>query len=285
MTLAVVWKIEDRLMAAADTRIIKSAGNVLTEHGPKLLPVNVVCRQCPPEGGRFDREVYRASVGFAYSGATLTALAAHALCNTLLSNLNAPPGAPLPSLRDIADFFAGVSAQYIREIGQRSGLNGLFAAILFGFCPSQRSFRAFSLRPNFDDGVHVLVTEHALSDIAVGGSCDASCVVIGSSPRQLADAIDADLALRKEWGLEHPATVRDVPKRELRRLIDRGSDDAVGGSVQLAWATPSEFKVVSNMEPLAAEAASGRKVGFFVLGFDTFDLQRVGSYLVGVDGL
>src|SRR6478752_8831702 len=45
MTLVAVWKAEGRLMAVADTRIARSAGNVLTEHGPKLLPITVVCRQ------------------------------------------------------------------------------------------------------------------------------------------------------------------------------------------------------------------------------------------------
>ncbi len=67
MTLVVVWKAEDRLMAVADTRIVRSAGNVLTEHGPKLLPITVACKQ-PGPSGFFDKEVYRTDVGFAYSG-------------------------------------------------------------------------------------------------------------------------------------------------------------------------------------------------------------------------
>ena len=59
-------------MAVADTRIVRSPGNVLTEHGPKLLPLVVVCKQ-PGASGFFDREAYRAEIGFAYSGSTLSA--------------------------------------------------------------------------------------------------------------------------------------------------------------------------------------------------------------------
>jgi hypothetical protein len=85
MTLVAVWRADDRFMAIADTRIIRAPGNVLTEHGPKLLPLTIVCKQ-PGPAGFFNNEAHRATVGFAYSGATLSALAAHALANTLLSN-------------------------------------------------------------------------------------------------------------------------------------------------------------------------------------------------------
>jgi hypothetical protein len=72
MTLVAVWRTDNRLMAIADTRIIRAPGNVLTEHGPKLLSITISCRQ-PGPAGFFDNEVYRANIGFAYSGATLSA--------------------------------------------------------------------------------------------------------------------------------------------------------------------------------------------------------------------
>jgi|GraSoiStandDraft_30_1057271.scaffolds.fasta_scaffold530483_2 hypothetical protein len=141
MTLVAVWRTDTRLMAIADTRIIRAPGNVLTEHGPKLLPLTIVCRQ-PGPAGFFDKEVYRASVGFAYSGATLSALAAHALASTLLSKLIGQTGAPPPSLHEIAYFVAGASAEYMRDVGQLSGQGGLFSAVVFGWCPQQNNLRA-----------------------------------------------------------------------------------------------------------------------------------------------
>jgi hypothetical protein len=166
MTLAVVWKVDGRLMAAADTRISRSAGNVLTEHGLKLLPISVVCRQCPLDGGAFDKEVYRADFGVAYSGATLTALAAHALSNTLLSNLNAPPGTPIPSLRDIADLFASVSARYMREVGQSSGLNSLFSGEIFRHVEPEDLLK-YGLIPEFVGRLPVVATLEDLDETSL----------------------------------------------------------------------------------------------------------------------
>jgi len=77
LTLVAVWRAEDRIMAIADSRIVRTRGNVLTEHGPKLLPITVVCKQPGPER-IINKLVHRADVGFAYSGSTLSALAAHA---------------------------------------------------------------------------------------------------------------------------------------------------------------------------------------------------------------
>lgn len=81
MTIAAVWRVGDRVYAIADTWIVRSLGNVLTEPGPKLLPITVSCKQ-PGPSNFFDREVYRAIFGYAYAGATLPALATHALAST-----------------------------------------------------------------------------------------------------------------------------------------------------------------------------------------------------------
>jgi hypothetical protein len=135
MTLVAVWKAaDDCVMAVADTRISQTDRGVLTEHGPKLLPLTIVCRQPNPGGGFFDQEVHRADIGFAYSGSTLSALAAHALANILLSNLVSNPGTPPPSTAEVAIAIGGISADYMREVGQLCGSGGLFNAIVFGYC-------------------------------------------------------------------------------------------------------------------------------------------------------
>ena len=135
MTLVAVWRTGDRLMAIADTRLIRGPGNVLTEHGPKILPLSIICRQ-PGSAGWFDREMFRTNIGFAYSGSTLSALSSHALANTLCSNLASNPGSPPPTLREIAFAIARVSMEYMLEVGQLAGSDGLFKAIVFGYCPA-----------------------------------------------------------------------------------------------------------------------------------------------------
>jgi hypothetical protein len=285
MTLVAVWPTSnDRLMAIADTRIVRSTGNVLTEHGPKLLPITITCRQPGPDGS-LDRIAYRADIGFAYSGATLSALAAQALANTLCSNLVGASGAPPPSLAEIAYFIAGISADYMRDVAALSGMNGLFTAILFGYCPREGRLRTFKLTPNFaNGGFQVEIVEQALESISLNGPADDSVVVIGSSPALLLQAIDDDLSSARARGEVHPIVALDAPKRALQSIISGGADEMVGGTIQQAWATQFGFKVVSNMVPITPRPPSTRNAGLFVLGFDTFDLQTVGHYQVAIEG-
>lgn len=284
MTLVAVWRAEDRLMAVADTRIVRSSGNVLTEHGPKLLPLTIVCKQ-PGPSGWIDREVYRADVGFAYSGSTLSALAAHALSNTLLSKLVGNTGAPLPGLNEVAHFVAGASAEYMREVGQLAGRDGLFSAIVFGWCPQQNVLRAFELRPAIDNGqFRVDIDERTLAPIRLAGAAADSVITIGSSPALLVEGINRELGAARDRGEVHEIVAFDAPKRALRKVINDGSDERVGGSIQQAEATIAGFRVISNLEPITPRPPSTRNAGLFLLGFDTFDLQNVGYYQVISDG-
>lgn len=272
-------------MAVADTRIIRTPGNVLTEHGPKLLPIAVICKQ-PGASGFFHREVYRAEIGFAYSGSTLSALAAHALSSTLLSKLVGAPNAPPPALSEIAFFVAGASAEYMREVCQLAGSDGMFSSIVFGFCPQTLDLRAFRLNPIIDGAsFRVDVQEHALNPIRIGGTAAHSAIIIGSSPAVLAAAIDHQLADAKQRGEVHEIVARDAPKRALRKLISEGADERVGGSIQQAWATSAGFEIISNMEPITPRPPSPRNAGLFILGFDTDDLQTIGHYRISSVGL
>jgi hypothetical protein len=284
MTVVAVWRTNDRLMAVADTRIIRDPGNILTEHGPKLLPISIACKQPGPQGF-FDKEIFRANVGFAYSGATLSALAAHALASTLLTKLIGPPKAPPPSLREIATFVAGASAEYMHDVGQLAGKGGLFSAIVFGWCPQKKDLQTFQLHPEIG-GTHfqVKVDERVLTPIKVGGSAAQSVILIGSSIDWLTNAIDADLAAAKKINANQIA-VRDAPKHALRSLISQGIDAAVGGSIQQGWATALGFEIAANMEPITPKPPSTRNAGLFLLGFDTFDIQTVGNYRVASEGL
>ncbi len=154
MTLVAVWRSESRLMAIADTRIIRSHGNVLTEHGPKLMPIRIRGRQ-PGPSGFFNRDAFEFDVGFAYSGATLSAMSTHALAGALLGNLVSQSGTPPPSMSDIAYCIGSVAAEYMREVGQLNGNNALFSAIVFGFCHATVQLRGFEIRPRLNQSPFV----------------------------------------------------------------------------------------------------------------------------------
>jgi hypothetical protein len=126
MTLVAVWRHDPgRIHAIADTRISDGPGSVYTDHGPKILPITMICRQ-PGPSGFFDQVKYRHEFGFAFAGSTLTALSGHALANILCGNLGGQPNALPPSLDEIARAVEAISLQYTKEIGATGGSGSAF---------------------------------------------------------------------------------------------------------------------------------------------------------------
>jgi hypothetical protein len=203
--------------------------------------------------------VYQTTIGYAYAGATLPALATHALANTLCQNLLGPAGANLPG--------------FIREIGELSGLGSLFSAIVFGFCPQANRFRAFRIIPELDGGVlSTKISEHDLygSD---------TLLVIGNRPELLRErvCIERPKLYADPQGISpQMQTLReiDLPKRALQSLIDEGADENIGGAIQAAWLTRAGFQPVFHRD---------QKLGFAVLGFNISEFN-VGPYAFAPPG-
>ena len=275
MTLVAVWKSHGRLMAIADTRLIRDAGNVLTEHGPKLLPLPIVCRQPGPDGF-FSSIVHSKNVGFAYCGSTLSALSAHALASVMFSNLIGTPATPPPSLEELASSFAGIALEYIREVGQLAGYRGQFSAVIFGFCEHKQALRGFEIKPRIEKG------QIFVDSIERDMTLDNAIVVIGSNPKLLLDRIDED---RRARGDASPIVARDRPTRALQSIIVDGADDSVGGTIQQGWATPVGFEIVAKLMPIVPLPPSTRNAGLFVLGFDITETQLIGAHKVSLVGL
>ena len=236
MTSAAVWFADDRLYAVADTRIVREPGNILTEHGPKLAAVSVVCR-VPGASGFFDQIFYFTTIGFVFAGATFPALSTAALAGTLLQNLIGQAGSP-PSLADLAGSIRSIAHHYMHEIGQLSGPAALFESVVFGFCGATNRYRAFSLTPSTSTGpLDVILTEH---DICAPDTL----VAIGSQPSKLR----ARVAEIREGA--HPVVAGDAPRRALRSLMAEGSDPTIGGAIQYGWCSRQGFELVADAVPI-----------------------------------
>jgi hypothetical protein len=272
MTLVAVWQHEpDRIHAVADTRFSHERG-VATEHGPKLLPLNVVCRKPKPGGGRFNVEHFRTEFGFAYSGSTLAALSAHTLANIVCTNLIGMENFVPPAIDDIALATGDICLQYMREVGQLSAHAGLFKAILFGICPKTHEAIAFEMKPKIEPtGVNLEITRHLLTSETV--------IVIGDRQQLLHDRI-----AKVRSGASHPIVFADAPERALQSLIDDGSIKSVGGALQQAWATPGKLELIATLRPIEVRPPAPRNAGLFLLGFDIMDMQTVGGYRVSMTG-
>ena len=237
VTLVAVWIAEERIYAIADTRIIRSAGNILTEHGPKILPLSVVCKQ-PGKSGFFDKLVFAGSVGFAYSGSTLSALATHALADLFTSHLIGNPAAQLPSLHDIANAVGKIAKQYMLDVGQLTGPDARFTATIFGHCPQLGRLRVFEIAPQLSsNAVQVAVTEFDASD-------PDNVLIIGSRPDVLKQRIQIVRS-----GAEHQIVRDRAPIDALQSIIDDNSNESVGGALQMAWVTSAGFEIVARGVP------------------------------------
>lgn len=240
--------------------------SVLTDHGPKLLPLTVVCRK-PGPTQFFDAEAYRVEFGFAFAGSTLTALSAYNLANILCGNLIGRPDALPPTMDEVAQAVATVSLNYMKEICQIGGAGSLFRAILFGHCPSTRQALAFQFEPSLATGSLTLdVRKQVLGPTEV--------VIIGDNPGRLSDRIQSIRATSSPEDLGF----KDAPITALRSLIQEGSIASVGGAVQQAWSVGYKLNIIATAEFVAPRPPSPRNVGMFVLGFDTYEMQTIGSF-------
>ena len=173
---------------------------------------------------------------------------------------------------EIAYATATVAYQYMSEIGQLGGVDSLFRAIFFGHCPRTGQSLAFQLDPSTANGsLSMNIEKHILDKSKV--------VIIGNKTEVLRDRIETIRA-----NASHPIVTADAPMIALQGLINEGSIVNVGGAIQQAWATPFKLEIVATMEPITPRPPSPRNVGLFVLGFDTSDMQTIGSFHVSLTG-
>jgi hypothetical protein len=277
MTLAAVWRVDEQIYAIADTRISRSPGSILTEHGPKILPITVLCKQEDPSS-MVERISHGTTFGFAFAGATLPALSTHALANTLFQNLLGQTGSPPPGLDEISSSIAEIGLRYMREIGEVAGLAALFSAIVFGFCIKTSRFRAFEIRPLMDRcPLQIDVSEHDLYG-------PDSLLVIGSRPELLRDRVRRDrpnLYADLEGLSPQMQSLReiDLPRRALAALIAEGVDETIGGELQEARVSRAGFLPTARMVLVSPPLETGRNAAFRVLGFDVFEFNAIGSYV------
>src|SRR5262249_39582454 len=132
-------------------------------------------------------QVVRATTfGFAYAGATLPAMATHALASIACSHLKGQKGSPAPALNDVVLITSDIAAYYMKEIGAVRSTAALFSAIVFGWCLRDGKFKAFELSPSIaSDTLSVKIVEHDMD-------VDQNLVVIGSCPDLLRQRIVRD---------------------------------------------------------------------------------------------
>jgi hypothetical protein len=269
MTVAVVWTENNQIWGAADTRFsapgITTTSQVITDHGPKLLSLNISVR-VPSEGGIFSHIGYRSPLGFVFAGEVGPALATHALCNTIMQQLITVSN-PCPSLEEVSEFVRRFALLYMAERAQLAPNNWMFSAIIFGWCPIKQSIAAYKLEPSVS------------SNIVVSSSlCDLSePIAIGSGAPTFYQRFSE---IRATPGADG-RTAR-LPLLVVEHLALSSARPDIGGDVQLGYADATGFRHLSRYRPGASIKSLPVQT---YLGINVDDLGMIGPCKIGFWGL
>jgi hypothetical protein len=281
MTLVVAWYREKfgQLWVAADTRISGEPG-VLTDHGPKIFQIPVVCRKTNSSAaerrtGEMSR-LYRTNYGLAFAGSTLSALGTHALASACCQNLAANKKIDPPSVEDVANLYRKLGEIQIREMCSRIGPaewpSRFFKAYIFGHCLKARKPEIFALHPRLVDNKFDVAVERI---IAVPNMY----YPMGSGTNLFVEMHKRESALRPDTGVF----------QVLQKMVRTEVEPTVGGHTQVAVVTKFGVELrpvlILGDKPhsghttflgVAADllgGVGGFQIGYFAVGPDLEEIQ------------
>lgn len=268
MTLAVVWYREKfgELWCAADTRI-SGDDRVLTDSGPKIFQVPVVCHE-HLKSAKW-RVCKRHSFGFAYAGSTLCAISTHSIATACTQNLAQEKGFRKEvSVESIANLYSEIATRQVIEMSSRQGIKEsqsqfFFDGLIFGFCPAEKRFMAFVMVSSLAGGLfhfnigRILVEPGWYLPIGSGES--------------------AFVALRKELQDEPDAGVIST----LREMVKRETRSDVGGYLQVGICNKLGFRVV----PVLDTSRGPGEAFVSFLGWDTSEYKGLDGYTIGYSAI
>jgi hypothetical protein len=265
VTIVVLWYREkiDELWCASDSRISNDT-TTLTDSGAKIFPISVHCQTLNKLGEWEEFGVFK--FGFAYAGSTLSALNSLALSSACTQNLCMKNGTKEPpSLESIVNLFQKISEYYIRDIssrniGSESNINQyFFESFIFGFCPKEKEYRAFALKPKIDKGSFLLQKE-------IVNVKPLTFYPIGSGTSSFVN-------LSRELDNTHPDP---GVLSTLKELLNRETIRDVGGYFQIGVSSRKGF----NLIPILDDAGEGNcNVSF--LGWDVAKIGSGENFTIG----
>jgi hypothetical protein len=236
MTVVATWyrKQFDEIWCASDTRI-SSIDTIITDNGPKILPIPVNVHLDVHPGTNAPRYIQHQqfTLGFAYAGNTLSAIGTYAHVSACTLNLacDRQSIAP-PSVSGVAELFRNVGEHYIRDISSRMiGTQDnpdkyAFEAHILGFCRASNRYRAFVIFPQF-------LPENFSMKIAELNLIEGKFFTLGIGGEAL-NAINQSFV---QSGKPDGVII------SLREMLKKDSTPNVGGYFQIGIANPSGFNL------------------------------------------
>jgi hypothetical protein len=269
VTLILLWyeKGEERWHALSDSRLT-TADNPLLESAPKLFTLPLVVHIPPNKTKDPFRRVLNTTVGFAYSGSSLSAMSTYSFAATACQTLVLKDGQQIPTIKDVADLVAKIAKHYVGEIWGRfyPEPKGKAEFFIFGHCRASRRPRAFSIKPVLQPQLDMEVNE-------LPAGPPTNIFFLG------------DQAVRKAFfdRLDVEAKFPPAHRREfwemLEQLIDTDEFPQIGGAVQHAVADQSGAWIVPTYNSPDGTLTSGNLT---FLNVDLNTLEPVGGCTIGI---
>lgn len=264
MTICVLTfdEIEQEFLCFADTRI-RVGQSTVTDSGAKMLPIPVA-GYAAVGNGQFTRVVDH-TFGFAFAGSTLAAINTYAMataCSQSLTKLGAdhnPP--PEIAIEELAELFRRSAEHYILEMSSRMVVPGqpisryFFQAVIFGFCPRTKAFKAFAISPNTSEPQVKVIT--------------ASMQVENGCHHPFGSGVDSYKKIGDEL---HVSGRNPTIVSTLLELIKREERGDVGGHLQVGIANKLGFSLV----PTLAFGGKAHYLGVNVEGESPLQGFRIG---------
>lgn len=265
MTLVGVWRgDEGRLWMASDSRLHDGSSTMINE-AVKLFEVPMRCVAGGPLGGPEHGVYYRATLGLACAGSSLTFGQLQSNLVSLLGHV-LDPGRRVPTMLDVASYAARVGTVYLRSYGSSAGHA---VVVLAGWCPTESRLLAYELRPELVDGTYEFVAKRLALDVPH---------FFGDQPQQASLLYD-QLVL----GVDSAVERERVPLSVLRHYIEDPDAGTVGGDLQVGFSVGQDFWRVATVRPPAPGGEPFAEYWLNAIAIDEF--RTLGPCLIAIPAI
>lgn len=272
MTIAALWREDEFLWCAADSRLTVGdrKSQTTTDMMGKIFSIPLAVRAFGDDG-LLRAPHYRTQYGFTYAGSASPALMTAATASTFFQNLARPGGqSNPPRFEQVAESLTRIAERFMRE-RRRLGANGLFSAAFFGWCPHSNSYKIAHIDGRDDAGFRV-----ELSYPSSPNSDGEPWLLLGDGQSSFNDRFS-------NWSSADSGVSSRIPRRIIEIMVADESIPTVGGSVSMGVAFPGGFDLFCSVEPIVSGHSAARRI-FNGLDLDE-DVGGIDGYIVATTGL
>ena len=264
MSSIVIWTNYENpcgdLWAVADSRYTHPNNSIITDNGPKIFELPIICK-APSERGFFEDTYYFNKIGFAFAGSVTAALCIFTNASHILSNL-ATTDKTVPSIGDINNFLHKIATAYTQPISNPFPME----YSVFGYCPVENKNKVFYTSV---DGKNHYESFDKSED------CKNEPLILGCHKTEILQKI--------ENAKSYTTCKTRIPLYILKKIISESEFEEIGGAVQLGINLNKTFSLYSVLTPAADESG---KSSLQFRNFDLFqDIRNVGNCFININGM